>query len=780
MQLRPRPITVGFILTTCLVAGCAGPGRRMTVEQRAAMWRVREELAKPVSLQMSDTTRVAVLDALGGLTKVSILVGPTGYSDAPIKEVNLDGVPLGQALRQVLERGGLDYAVTPEGVFVAGSRRAAEVRARGGLIDPPAPPPPEPIRVWRVTEETAAERRIRDILERRVSFDFDDKLFSSVITDLRTKYGLNVVEDRQAFAVVGITPRTVVTLHVKDIPFKSALNLILDQCGLDHVVRNSVLLLTDRRRADRALDVRIYDVSDLVPDGGVCNVCRSEWDDWDDGGDTPPCPLCGLSLFIQTVVAPESWMTTIDDSTTISPFAGHLLIIRQTPKVHERIAELLARLRDFERRQAASRGRRRGNRPGRKHVYQLGLTLREGVGVAQIHRQLRKPIAIGLSTVPFERAMRIFAKEAGVNVVLDRKALAARGIGPETTVTLRCRRLAAVLVLDLILDQVNLTYLYWHDVIYVTDAGACSRDREIRVYGVRDLVVPDDQPNGEPSRERAEELALLIQSVVAPESWSAGTTGASSIELFQNDILIVAQTPFVHDKIWDLLQTLCKALSRTNRPGGGLPGEEAGEAVAEDVVGGAGEAAFEEGGEDEEEGGGGGQGDRYGEPCAASAGGVGDAAGLEAAAPFRPQDEPREGVHGAEPGHEVDCRDAEGPRGKRLVPGPEPDGRGERIELKVEQHRRGRGDAGRQPHPPPEPRRRSLQFPRYPDAQVEHHHPAGHGYQGRRQAGHLEPIVHLAEIAQQDAAVLQRRAVQRRGAQQRRNQPAVVGPGVNQ
>jgi len=251
------------------------------------------------------------------------------------------------------------------------------------------------------------------------------------------------------------------------------------------------------------------------------------------------------------VVAPESWIGFQENGASIANFRDGYLVIVQTQRVHEQIELFLARLRDLLARQAEPRRRKR--------VFRLHLGPAETPIVKRLRERLAKPISLDFGDTPFEQAIDILRERTGLNIVVHQRALAAEGIGPDTTVTLKAKNVPARRALDLICDQVNLDWEFRHDVVFVTYESWFAFDVELRGYGVRDLVVHEAGGGGTEPTLDSRDLVSFIENVVVPESW---TDGFGCIETFREEVFVItARTSRVHDDIWDLLNVLCEALS---------------------------------------------------------------------------------------------------------------------------------------------------------------------------------------------------------------------------
>ncbi len=182
--------------------------------------------------------------------------------------------------------------------------------------------------------EAAIERALAQTVE---EFDFDQTPLIDVMAQLNRQYRINVVLDGRALEQVNVDPSTtMVTMSVRGISLRSALDLLLDRLGLTWTIRSEVLLITAPEVAADKLITRVYDVADLV-------LCRDEtgvlWDDYD-----------SLIQAIEDTIEPDSW--TDNRGTGPGQIAGgtfgnaHALVVLQTYPIQCKVVKLLEDLRN--------------------------------------------------------------------------------------------------------------------------------------------------------------------------------------------------------------------------------------------------------------------------------------------------------------------------------------------------------------------------------------------------------------------------------------------------
>jgi hypothetical protein len=124
---------------------------------------------------------------------------------------------------------------------------------------------------------------------------------------------------------------------------RSALKLALEPLELTWTIRNEVLMVTTNEAADRHLVTCVYNVQGLVDE-------------------TDPQSMDALINAIRSCVAPDSWTGSAGKHADIRPLKPGLLVISQTPAIHEEVNGLLAKIRKV-REQVPVKARPRASEP---------------------------------------------------------------------------------------------------------------------------------------------------------------------------------------------------------------------------------------------------------------------------------------------------------------------------------------------------------------------------------------------------------------------------------
>ncbi len=113
----------------------------------------------------------------------------------------------------------------------------------------------------------SAEEKIYDALDKTLEspIDHEETPLGDVVQQLRDLTGIPIQLDQKALEEAGIAPDTPVTGKLgAGISLRSALRLLLGNVDLTYLIKNEVLLITTKEKAETNLVVKVYPVADLV------------------------------------------------------------------------------------------------------------------------------------------------------------------------------------------------------------------------------------------------------------------------------------------------------------------------------------------------------------------------------------------------------------------------------------------------------------------------------------------------------------------------------------
>lgn len=228
--------------------------------------------------------------------------------------------------------------------------------------------------------------------------------------------------------------------------------------------------------------------------------------------------------------------------------------------------------------------------------------------VASVEDALNRRVDINFEETPLNQVVDFLSETYGVQFYLYGKKLEEAGIQVDTAITKKFKQIRLKTALDLILDELELTYVAKDDLIVITTPEDAESKLEVRVYDCRDLiampglgepggikpaqadagtgagppgeksdglggdVAPDaqggilagadaDRSNKRPPLSkhdlRTEQLMDLIVTCVAPQSWDeVGGPGTMSP---YNGLIVVSQTNEIHGRVERVLDMLREA-----------------------------------------------------------------------------------------------------------------------------------------------------------------------------------------------------------------------------
>jgi tetratricopeptide (TPR) repeat protein len=187
---------------------------------------------------------------------------------------------------------------------------------------------PRPAKAVKMTDR---EAEIEHRLRMPVNLTVTDQPLQAVLEDLRGWYDLNLVPDYSALEAEGISLKQRVTLKVKDVSLKAALETLLHERHLTFVVKNEVVLITTEQAARGKLVTHAFPVDDLIESSPLQDAPAEE----------------RLMRLVTDTVAPKTW-SQMGGQGTVEYFPKtRSLVVNQTPDVLEQVEALLAALRDL-------------------------------------------------------------------------------------------------------------------------------------------------------------------------------------------------------------------------------------------------------------------------------------------------------------------------------------------------------------------------------------------------------------------------------------------------
>ena len=179
------------------------------------------------------------------------------------------------------------------------------------------------------------EAALRETL--KAPLEYEDQPLNEIISILQEEYEIPIIFDNAALEEVAISPDTEVTINLRNITLRSALNHILRQPGLEdltYAVNDEVLLITTEEKANERLIVAVYQVDDLVDVDSERKTDKQS-------------PFSPLVKVITQSVEYDTWMANGHNGEgEIHLMKPGILVVSQTQNVQIQVVDLLAKLRE--------------------------------------------------------------------------------------------------------------------------------------------------------------------------------------------------------------------------------------------------------------------------------------------------------------------------------------------------------------------------------------------------------------------------------------------------
>lgn len=112
------------------------------------------------------------------------------------------------------------------------------------------------------------EAKIRHELEEPTDMEFVETPLQDAVAYLKDLHGIEIQWDTKALEDAGLASDTPISRELKGVSLGAALRLILGQHNLTCVVRDGVLLITTPAAVKKTVELRVYNVHDLLQENG--------------------------------------------------------------------------------------------------------------------------------------------------------------------------------------------------------------------------------------------------------------------------------------------------------------------------------------------------------------------------------------------------------------------------------------------------------------------------------------------------------------------------------
>ena len=187
---------------------------------------------------------------------------------------------------------------------------------------------------------SASVDKIKQALEgplHSAGLDFSEQPLADVVNQLQEEYGIPIKLNARALDEIGVRTDEAVTIHAKNISLRAGLRMMMQNLSLTYVIQDEVLMITTEDEAEKILVTCVYDVRDLA-------AAYKQKDPQGASAHADYNPLIGA---ITECIAKDTWHENGGGDAEIRPLQPGLLVISQTPAIHEQIRELLSAVRSI-------------------------------------------------------------------------------------------------------------------------------------------------------------------------------------------------------------------------------------------------------------------------------------------------------------------------------------------------------------------------------------------------------------------------------------------------
>lgn len=337
--------------------------------------------------------------------------------------------------------------------------------------------------------------------------EFNNSSLRELVTWLEEQQ-LVVLLDNKALADEGISLGEPVSGHLDNAPIYLLLNR-LSSLNLAWYMHDDILHITSTAALQERQSTEPYNVGDLLDDGYAAD---------------------SLSEVITYGIAPDSWEE--NGGYGVIQLLGDVLFVRQNDAQHREVRGLLAALRKH--------GRRTLTSDPPQHL--------------ALHEVLFSKVTVEFDDTPLETAIESLADQANADIRLDGPALRAIRIRDREPVSLQLSDRRLRTVLQVMLSDLELTWVLRDGVLWVTSREAADELLKTAVFDVRDLCRDFNE-------QQALETAITSQTTTNWEEQG----GLGTIYSPKAGTLVVRQTERSLDEVLDLLETYRTAL-RASKP----------------------------------------------------------------------------------------------------------------------------------------------------------------------------------------------------------------------
>jgi len=352
---------------------------------------------------------------------------------------------------------------------------------------------------------SSGEQKIEKALKSPTQLEFIQMPLTDVVAYLKKRHEMDIRGDAKAFNDAGLRVDTPITIVLRRLSLRPALDLMLQDLDCVAVVQNDALVITTREAAARQSIVRAYPLKTFL---GLDSLTDRD--------------VRRFADVVRTCVQPDAWAGS-GGKGTIATLGGadkSLLLVVQTYAFQEEIAALLDMF------------RRRGEpTPAERKILGQFDTLSQ----------------VKFIETPLQTVADDLRDYHDIEIQLDKRRLDDIGVGCCSPFTCNLRNVTLRSVLRLVFSQQDMTYLVRDDVLLLTTAEGAEARWYAGVYFVDDLKQID-----------CDSLAKTIRKAIAPTSWAESGGKGVIMRAFDDGpkCFVVRQTFATHERLSEMLRCL--------------------------------------------------------------------------------------------------------------------------------------------------------------------------------------------------------------------------------
>ena len=173
-----------------------------------------------------------------------------------------------------------------------------------------------------------------------------------------------------------------------------------------------------------------------------------------------------------------------------------------------------------------------------------------GSNVEAITKKMDVKHSVAFKDTPLKQAIATFAKQSGISMQVDRRALEEIGLTDDTPVEIDVENISVRSILKLMLRELDLTYTIRDEILMITTREACECALANRIYYMESTGILGD----------FDRIMMAIQQTIEPSTWEAlggpSTMTPLTIGVRNRPSLIVSTTVEVHEQVESLIRVM--------------------------------------------------------------------------------------------------------------------------------------------------------------------------------------------------------------------------------